>query len=86
MRSLPRGHGRDPVREIRARILADQAVGVGVGYGGQGPDQIDVVHAGSPFTTGASAVLKLPVYDTQCGAKAFRATPALRAEIGRAHV
>jgi hypothetical protein len=43
-------------------------------------------YTGRLFATAGSLVLGVPVYDTQCGAKAFRVTDALRAALAEPFV
>lgn len=64
----------DPARSV---VLASR-----VGLLGHSIDRRMSRHyLGRMYATVASLTLRVPVYDTQCGAKVFRATPALRAAV-----
>lgn len=68
----------DLARELEARPEVEVVMGSRVRMLGRRIERSGLRHLiGRAYATLASLALRIPVYDTQCGAKLFRSTPAL---------
>lgn len=80
--ATPPGEVSRLVTELRARDDVDVVIGSRVSLMGADIRRSAFRHyTGRLFATAGSLVLGVPVYDTQCGAKAFRVTSGLRAAL-----
>lgn len=82
--STPIDEMRRVLRVLEDRDDVDVVLGSRVALLGRDVERSAARHyLGRVFATVASTTLGLRVYDTQCGAKAFRVTPALEAALER---
>lgn len=82
--STPLEELRPMVDTLLGRKACHAVIGARVRLLGRRIDRNPVRHyLGRAFATAAALILRMPVYDTQCGAKVFRVTPALERVLRR---
>ncbi len=85
--STPPSELRRLLEILHARPEVEVLIGARVRLLGNAVERKAIRHyLGRVFATAASFALALNIYDTQCGAKLFRVTPALRAAVAEPFV